>query len=111
MDETEFHSRIDQIYVQLEDMLDESGLDLDIESSGGVMILTIESNGSRIILSRQPAVAELWVAARSGGFHFRRNASQWRCATGETLSELLSRVLTEQSDESVVIRFTEQELQ
>ena len=106
MAETEFHKLIDEIYIQIEDQIDESGADLDYESSGGVMTITCETNGSKIILSRQPATGELWVAARSGGYHFRMEGNDWICASGESLAELLSRAIQEQNDETLTFLFS-----
>ena len=106
MAETEFHKLIDDIYIQIEDQIDESGVDLDYESSGGVMTITCESDGSKVILSRQPATGELWVAARSGGYHFRSDDGDWTCATGENLAELLERVIQEQNNETLTFSFS-----
>ena len=105
MQETEFHELVDHLYLQLEDIIDDSGADIDFETSAGVMTLTCEESGSKIILSRQPANNEIWVAAKSGGFHFSCQGSDWVCATGESLQQLLARVIHEQSGESLVIEF------
>ncbi len=81
----------------LEDRIDALELDLDVDSSGGILSLGFE-DGSAIILSRQVANHELWVAARSGGFHLRFVDGDWRCdASGETLGALINRTFTEQS--------------
>ena len=104
MRESEFHDIVDAIYNQLEEIIDDSGEDIDYESSGGVLSFTCENNGSKIILSRQPSTAEIWVAAKSGGFHFRYANHQWVCATGETFTELLTRVFQEQA--WVVLNFS-----
>jgi len=101
--ESDFHDLVDDIYYQLEEIIDDSGADIDYETSGGVMTLTCENDGSKIILSRQPANLEIWVAARSGGFHFGDKEGQWVCATGESFSELLTRVIEEQSGEQLSI--------
>lgn len=106
MPESEFHELVDQIYVQIEDLIDESGADLDYESGGGVMTITCENDGSKVILSRQPATLEIWVAARSGGYHFKYDQAEWICATGESLAELLRRVIHEQSQEDIEIKFS-----
>jgi len=92
--------------MQIEDQVDQSGADLDYETSGSVMTITCESDGSKIILSRQPATSELWVAARSGGFHFRMKDDGWVCATGENLAELLERVIQEQNNETLTFFFS-----
>lgn len=99
--ESDFHDIVDDIYFRLEEIIDESGVDIDYESSGGVMTLTCENDGSKIILSRQPVNTEIWVAAKSGGFHFQLKEDKWICATGETFPELLHRVILEQAKESI----------
>lgn len=116
MQESDFQDIADDIYFKLEDIIDESGVDIDYETNGGVMTLTCENDGSKIILSRQTATSEIWVAARSGGFHFQFKKSQfketessdsgaWICATGEHLAELLIRVINEQAHETLDISF------
>ena len=55
----------------------EAGIaDIDTHRSGGLLELTFE-NGSKIILNTQPPLQELWLAARSGGFHYRYRDGQW----------------------------------
>jgi len=114
--ESDFHDIVDDIYFQLEEIIDESGADIDFETNGGVMTLTCENNGTKVILSRQAATSEIWVAARSGGFHFQfkkspsedveeNNDGDWVCATGEHLAELLTRVIHEQAQETLDISF------
>jgi CyaY protein len=44
-----------------------------LENSGGVLTVRFD-NGSQLILSRQAPLRQLWVAARSGGFHFDYDA-------------------------------------
>ena len=106
MQESDFHDLVDDIYYQLEEIIDDSGADIDYETNGGVMTLTCENDGSKIILSRQAATSEIWVAARSGGFHFQqKDNQQWVCATGEHLAELLVRVIQEQAQETLAISF------
>lgn len=102
MNESVFNHRIDELFVAIEDALDESGVDVDFESAGGILTITCEANGSQVILSRQAALAEVWVAARSGGFHLAERDGNWVCGTtGESLPALLDRVLSEQCGEAV----------
>ena len=54
--------------------------------------------------ARQPALRQLWVAARSGGFHFDydESGSLWICdSTREPLGALLNRTTLEQAGEDV----------
>ena len=66
-------------------------------------MLTLEfPDGSSVVLSRQIANHEVWIAARSGGFHLAHDGDQWVCGTtGESISELLNRVFSEQLDQVV----------
>lgn len=88
---SEFHEKIDLLQQQIEDILDDSDADIDIENSGGILTLEFE-NSSQIILSRQEALRQLWVATRQGGFHFDYQGEQgWVCdANQQNLGELLS---------------------
>jgi CyaY protein len=63
---------------KVEAMLEASGIDLDfaLEGSG---VLEIEfADGGKIVVNRHGAAQEIWVAAKSGGFHFRWDGSAWR---------------------------------
>lgn len=96
MQEREYDDRVDSLFNAIEDGIDEIEADIDVDSSMG--LLTIEfPNGSSVILSRQVANHEVWVAAKSGGYHLAFIEDQWFCGTSdETLSTLLDRVFTEQ---------------
>ena len=44
--------------------------------TGGLLELSFP-NGSKIVVNTQPPLHELWLAARSGGFHYRYAAGRW----------------------------------
>jgi CyaY protein len=96
MNESEYNDLVDQKFDAIEDSLEE--LDLDFDQLEGV--LNIECpDGSMIILSRQSATNEIWVAARSGGYHLAMVDDGWVCnRTNESFKSLLERVLQEQTD-------------
>ncbi|BAU77191.1 iron donor protein CyaY [Metapseudomonas furukawaii] len=103
LSEAQFHDLVDAAQELVEDAFDDSDLDLDLENSGGVLTVRFE-NGSQVILSRQEPLRQLWVAARSGGFHFDYDADsgRWICdSSGEPLGELLGRVTREQAGEDL----------
>jgi CyaY protein len=117
MEESEFHKRVDAVLGTIEAAMDNASSDIDAELNGGILSLTFE-NGSKIIVNRQTPNREIWVAAKSGGFHFRyeslANADEqspnfssqamtsWRnTRTGEALAELLTCVVTEQAEEAI----------
>ncbi|MEH6468549.1 MAG: iron donor protein CyaY [Porticoccus sp.] len=106
MNETEFNQLADELMLSIEESIDDSGADIDYENTAGVMTLTIEANGSKVIVSRQPAMAQIWVAAKSGGYYFNLSGNSWACTTtGETLQQLLRRVCEEQGEGGVVFSF------
>ena len=103
MNESEFNQRVDDIMVQIEDAIDESGADIDYETAGGILTLTFE-NDSKIIINRQTPVKQLWLAAKSGGFHFDYDAEQdsWVSdQNGEGFFSALNRYCSEQAGEEI----------
>ncbi|CRM05582.1 MULTISPECIES: iron donor protein CyaY [Pseudomonas] len=97
--EARFHDLVDSTQEKLEDIFDDSGLDVDLENSAGVLTVKFE-NGSQLIFSRQEPLRQLWLAARSGGFHFDFNEedNNWQCdSSDELLSEMLARLVLEQA--------------
>ncbi|MGB1140600.1 MAG: iron donor protein CyaY [Halioglobus sp.] len=83
MTESEFNDLVDSTLETLEFALDELDDDVEYEVAGGVLTLEFD-NGSTMVFSRQPPVQQLWLAARSGGFHFSwdEQAGDW-CDTRE----------------------------
>lgn len=99
LSEARYHDLVDATQHAVEDIFDDSGLDVDLENSGGVLTVRFD-NGSQLILSRQVPIRQLWLAARSGGFHFDydEQSERWICDTSdELLGEMLVRVTLEQS--------------
>ncbi|WP_019411826.1 iron donor protein CyaY [Pseudomonas psychrophila] len=95
--EARFHDLVDATQQQLEDVFDESGLDVDLENSAGVLTVTFEGE-AQLIFSRQEPVRQLWLAAKSGGFHFDydEESSRWvHDNTDELLSEMVQRLTLE----------------
>jgi CyaY protein len=51
-------------------------VDIDTQRTGGLLEL-IFPNDSRIVINTQPPLQELWMAARSGGFHYKHVQARW----------------------------------
>ncbi|MQU64229.1 iron donor protein CyaY [Pseudomonas sp. FSL R10-1350] len=97
LNEARFHDLVDATQQQLEDVFDESDLDVDLENSAGVLTVKFEG-GAQLIFSRQEPLRQLWLAAKSGGFHFDydEESSRWVCDTSEELlSEMVQRLTLE----------------
>jgi CyaY protein len=104
MDERQFEALATHALQRIERALDESGIDADFElKEGGVLELEF-GNGSKIIVNRHAAAREIWVAARSGGFHFRWDGSAWRDSRdGAELFAALSKLVSAQSGTGVIL--------
>ena len=79
MNDTEFHQLVDQQMNYIEEIIDESGADIDFDTMGNVMTLEFDDR-SQIIINRQEPMHEIWLASRSGGFHFKYRDAQWICS-------------------------------
>ena len=105
MNEQDFARLADAELAALEAALEAIEGDYDIElKPGGILELEC-ADGSKIIINRHTAAREIWVAARSGGFHFSSSDGQWRSTRdGGELWQTVSRCLTEQTGEMLVLR-------
>jgi len=107
MTESELEQRVSEVIMQVEDALDELdelGNDIDYESAGGILTITLEDQ-SQIIINRQISALQLWLAAKSGGYHFNYDETNgWQDdRSGESFQDVLNRCLTEQSGETIAI--------
>ena len=106
MDEQEFMAAADaelaRIEAALEAACDSAAVDFDFEiKPGGIIEIEFE-NGSKIIVNRHAAAREIWLAAKSGGFHFRPEDGRWvGTRDGEDLMAALARTVSEQAGVSV----------
>jgi len=76
---------------------EESDTDLDNQRVGGMITLTFP-NHSQIIVNLQKPLQEVWLAARSGGFHYRYDGLVWLDTKGQgEFFENLSRFASEQA--------------
>src|SRR3954454_364034 len=102
MDEREFTERADHALERIEAALEACGVDADIERKEGGVLEIEYDDGSRMIVNRHGAAREIWVAARSGGFHFRSDGIAWRdTREGTELFAALSKLVPAQSGETV----------
>jgi CyaY protein len=108
MNESEFHLRVDEMLLAIEEAIDESGADIDYENAAGILTLELE-NGSQIIINRQTPVKQLWLAVRSGGYHFDwsdepAGSGGWvRDSDGAAFVEVLNQALEAQGGEALQI--------
>jgi CyaY protein len=96
MDDKEFASLAHAALSRIQSGLDHAGLEFETPADG---ILEIDfDDGSKMVINRHGAAQEVWVAARSGGFHFRPTNGSWKDSRdGEDLYVKLARLIAQQS--------------
>ena len=104
MNETEFNALAEGTLAAIVRALEASRVDCDCEFKGdGVLELEFE-DGSKIIVNRYGPAREIWVAAKSGGYHYRFDGERWlNTRDGDELFAALSRYVSEQSGSPVVL--------
>jgi len=104
MDESEFERLASATLNRIEAALDGCAADVDFELAAGGVLEIEFADGSKIIVNRHGAAKEIWVAAKSGGFHFRYADGLWAdTRSGEELFAALSRLASGQAGEPVVL--------
>jgi len=103
MNEAEFHKLAAVTLSRIEQAIETCGADIDFENAGEILQLEF-ANRSKIIINKQGAASQIWVAAKSGGFHYSYDTGtqQWcNDQSGAELFSELSRLVSEQAGESV----------
>ncbi len=82
---------------QCDTLNDETDADIDNQRSGGMVTLTF-ANRSQIVVNLQKPLQEVWLAARSGGYHFRFDGQAWQDTKGQ--GEFWQRLSIDASEQS-----------
>jgi CyaY protein len=101
MTDLEYHAKTSAVLAGIEACVDawlqDDVVDIDTQRTGGLLEMSFP-NGSKIILNTQPPLHEIWLAARSGGFHYKFVDDAWRdTRDGRELFEALSTCASEQA--------------
>lgn len=107
MNETEFLARSQSILDSIESQSDDwvALYDLDIEASRSGNVVTLVFNDSiHVVINSQAPMQEMWVAAPSGGFHYRFDGQRWNDTRGGPhLAEALSQICSEATGQPIVV--------
>ncbi|MBV7539991.1 iron donor protein CyaY [Acidovorax sp. sic0104] len=83
---------------------DDTDADVDAQRSGGMVTLTFP-NRTQIVINLQRPLHEVWMAARSGGYHYRFDGQAWQDTKGAgEFFTCLSRDATQQA--GLALRFS-----
>lgn len=101
MSEKEFLNLADQVLITIALALDrlQDIYDVDVEYSrnGNVLKIELIEQNAQIIVNVQEPMQEIWVAAASGGFHYRYSAPHWvNTRDSSELFAALTQLITEQ---------------
>lgn len=110
MNEQEFKDASEKTLLAVEAALEiaseNSATELDFEWQGDGVLEISFADHSKIIINRHSSAQEIWVAARSGGFHFKPDSGQWiDTRDGQSLLLKLSELLTQQAGENISLSF------
>ena len=100
MDEAVFNQAVNIALARIEQGVEAADLDFETPADG---ILEIElDDASKIIINRHGVAREIWVAARSGGFHFKPQSGAWvDTKSGEDLYAKLAALIVAQGGDEV----------
>jgi len=82
MTESEFlglaESTLDRIEQAFDRLFEQDVVDVECKRNGNVLEIEFVDNGTKIIVNSQAPLQEMWIAARAGGFHYKRVGDEWR---------------------------------
>ncbi|HUN70288.1 MAG TPA: iron donor protein CyaY [Burkholderiales bacterium] len=105
MTESEFESLAGAALAALERAFETSLPDADVQTKGTGVIEIEFDDGSKMVINRHGAAREIWVAAKSGGFHFRHDGAAWRdTRDGTELFAAVSKLASQQCGTPVELR-------
>lgn len=85
MTDLEFMDHAERLLLAIERSCDRindtSDADVDNQRTGGMVTLTF-ANRSQIIINLQKPLHEVWMAAKSGGYHYRLDGTAWQDTKG-----------------------------
>lgn len=102
MNEQEFNQLAEATLKTIEVAVDSCEGDTECNRSGNVLEVEFD-NGRKIIINRHDVNQEIWVAAQSGGFHFRWQEGYWHSRREN--SELFDKLVALFAEQGVTIDF------
>ncbi len=76
MTDQEYHQLIDDLFIHIEEQVDDCEVDLDYESASGILEI-IFPDKSKIIFNKQAPLHQLWMATKFNGHHFELRDGSW----------------------------------
>ena len=107
MTESEFLARadaiLDKIHEQVDNWFETLDIDLDASRSGQVLTIVFDQK-SHVVVNSQAPLQEMWVAAPSGGFHYKFDNDNWvDTRDGTRLADNLSSIFSDITGQTLTV--------
>ncbi|QCI26179.1 iron donor protein CyaY [Buchnera aphidicola] len=99
----QFHNLYNTVLLNIENYLDHfnSQHDIDYEVNHQIMTILFE-NQSKIIITKQEVLKQIWLATKKNGYHFSYQNKNWICnRSQENFWHILEKSFYLQGDEKV----------
>lgn len=108
MDEREFQKKSEAALEELAKRLNEIGdvHDFEVEGGSGKLEIEFEDDGVRFVISPNAPVRQIWISALTTSFKLGWSDPAQAFVlekTGETLKQVMGRILTEKLGEAVTV--------
>ena len=102
--ESDFLAAAERTLGAIESAVEACAADIDVTRAGNVLTLEL-ADGSKLVVNSQAPMRQIWVAGRSGGFHYEWRDGAWRdTRDGSELFAALSRLISAQGGAAVLLR-------
>ena len=104
MENKEYFARVSELFVRVEEKLDEFEDEIDYDPTPDKLMVTFEHNSEKIVINTQRAIKEIWLAGNSRGWHFQflQEKDIWFAnAEQEEFYQCLAKLLSETLGTSV----------
>lgn len=103
MNDSQYNLIADELFLAVEEAIEDCGVDIDYEGTSGLLNLTFK-NGTKIIINKQAPLHEIWVATKFNGHHFGLQDPTWiDKRSGEEFWAFLSDAVSKQAGEKITL--------
>jgi CyaY protein len=103
MNDSQYNLLADELLLAVEEAIEDCGVDIDYEGTGGLLTLTFK-NTTKIIINKQAPLHEIWVATKFNGHHFSFADDHWTDKRGGgEFWQFLSDAVSTQADAEVAL--------
>lgn len=105
MNDSQYNLIAEDLFLAVEEAIENCELDIDYEGVGGLLTLTFK-NATKIIINKQTPLHEIWVATKFNGHHFTHSDSDniWLDKRGgDEFWQFLSAAVSKQAETEITL--------